>query len=188
MNDEGHGNAGTGASTGQPQPEPAVGAREVVIDVEILDDTDPDNVECRLSSHDGIIQNGRLVFSNDHHPGFVIKFRLTNTNEYSDYVFPNPVPRDPWHDAIWAKPVDDIHDPCPHEEHWNNFRQMDVCDENKSVRVHNPNPSPPNPKNPKAKSQLFKYALRFSKHPESAAVAMCDPIGENQNGPVSLFG
>jgi hypothetical protein len=151
-------------------------AKPVVVDVEITDDSNPDDVQCNLSSKEITIKGGdTLIFSNDHHPGFVITFQLTNTDRYKDYVFPNHVHDDRWHDAIWAKPIDDVHDSCPHLERWTGFWQLGVCKDNKTVTVSNPNP----------RKQLFKFALRFAKNANEAAVAMCDPIGDNQNGPTS---
>jgi hypothetical protein len=161
----------------QPQMETDEPARHVTVNVKIIDDNDPDHVECELSSPDGIVDNGRLVFKNQGHDGFWVKFHLTNTDEYSDYVFPTPQPRRPFRDAIWSKRVDHENESCPHEEQWAEFKQHSVEDDNKSVLVRNPN----------SHKHLFKFALRFTKDPQTDASCMCDPIGDNQNGPILKF-
>jgi len=141
----------------------------VDVEVHLTDDTDKKNVQGNMTSPVG---NGQiLTFDNEHkgvcHDGFIINFNLTDETG-TGYLFAPAAP-----DAMWAKPVEHFGESCPDEQHWNQFRAIEVCNGGNTLRVRNLN----------RKKRKFKFALRFTwsgQHGQD--YAMYDPGGDNNNG------
>lgn len=128
----------------------------------------------RLES--ALLQGGKLTFRNKGHPGFNVFFVIEDP-ERSGYQFPDDEDK-----ALAATPLAGPGTECPGQGvWWNQFRPKAVIkieDRNTTLKVHNPN----------AKGQEcdFGYTLFVTLKPDGTGPYWAlDPIGSNQNGPVS---
>ena len=119
------------------------------------------------------IDHDKLTFKNDHHPGFLVRFNIVDT-QHTNYKFPdNP------DDAMWVQSIQSITpNSCPTTPmHWKGFEATSVTNENMTLEVDNPN----------AAEQLFAFTLRFTPkpHENNPQCEPFDPIGTDKNGPTS---
>lgn len=119
-----------------------------------------------------------LVFQNDHHDGFWVKFHV-NDPDRTEYVFPDSAS-----DAMWVREIEEVTpQSCPTEStYWNGFRAKGVTKANKLLTVRNKN----GPLNGKSE-QLFAFTLLFTKtpHEPNPNCVKFDPMGTNRNGPAA---
>ena len=116
----------------------------------------------------------QIIFSNDHHNGFEIHFRLMGDTK--GYFFP---PNSQKLDAVWSQ----AGSVCPQTKRINKiFRPIRVVEplpphqnERRELIVHNQNPSP--------SEGVFQYNLRVT---NGTDILDLDPGGDNQNGPLSF--
>jgi hypothetical protein len=120
-----------------------------------------------------LLQGGRLVFENDHHPGFDVFFTIDDPDN-SGYLFPKNEKK-----ALSAKEYKEPSDGCPGQgETWSQFSPVVVSADFKTLQVRNLNTI----KTP------FGFSLFVTKTPETGGdYWQLDPIGDNKNGPVTMF-
>ena len=121
---------------------------------------------------------GELIFRNDHFPGFVLFYTL-DAASFGDLVFPD----DP-DQALSSAVIENDGDECPDSGIWDGFEPIRNKSTNQTLAVRNTNG-----KLPPGKSQVkFGYTLYVTADPNgdpSDFIAL-DPIGSNQNGPISF--
>ena len=119
------------------------------------------------------IDEHKLTFSNDHHPGFLVQFDILDPQN-TGYKFPDSVA-----DAMWVQAIQSAGpNTCPSVPmYWDGFKGLNVTNSNMSLVVDNPNSA----------EQLFAFTLRFTKTPHKAKpdCVPFDPIGSDKNGPTS---
>ena len=119
-----------------------------------------------------LLQGKRLTFKNKNFPGFYIYFTLQDPDK-SGYLFPmNPS------DAFASKELTIAGDECPDQgTQWSELVPESVSNDCKTLTVRNYN----------SKVADFGYSLFVTKDPEGDGDFLkLDPIGSNQNGPMSL--
>lgn len=127
-----------------------------------------------------IWQNNQLVFQNNGHNGFYVSFKIQPPKNPGDpqYYFPSDANKDL---AVSAAPLVNPTDGCPPQNAaaWNQFRPDKVTDSNKTLIVHNPNAP--------GKQTLFGFTLFVTTNADGSGPYLAlDPIGSNQDGPVSI--
>jgi hypothetical protein len=116
---------------------------------------------------------GNLIFENDHHPGFHVRFVFTD-NTGGNYCFPPDKDKD---QAVSSQLG--ATNLCPPQGTSEVFRAIRVDGPNNSVLVvHNPNVSPI--------LGAFGYVLWVTKDGGKTYLAL-DPGGVNNNGPTNRF-
>ena len=123
-----------------------------------------------------LLQDNKLTFKNNGHPGFNVLFKIEDP-ESSGYQFPNDKDM-----ALAATPLIGPGTDCPDQGvSWNQFKPKEVINDgvrNTTLRVHNPNAP--------GKECDFGYTLFMTLQPDGPGPYWpLDPIGSNQNGPVS---
>jgi hypothetical protein len=153
----------------RPQPPGPVGRPwEVEVDV-YLESDGPDPCFSIYTSLPIDPSNGNIIFSNNHRPGFNIKFNLVDRTN-SGYEFP-PQPR--VREACWSQ----LGNSCPRSPAWEVFDPRRVSNNGTTLEVYNQNPSPA--------LGAFKYTLRVT-NDGGASYCELDPGGTDQNGPSQL--
>ena len=119
------------------------------------------------------IDHDKLTFKNDHHPGFLVRFNIIDS-QHTLYKFPdNP------DDAMWVQTIDSTTpNNCPNTPmYWDGFKGTRVTNSNMTLDVDNPNTA----------EQLFAFTLRFTLQPHDTNphCEPFDPIGSDKNGPAS---
>lgn len=118
------------------------------------------------------IDDKKLTFKNDHHPGFLVRFNISDPQN-TLYKFPDAVT-----DAMWVQTIQSAGpNSCPTAAtHWDGFKGLEVTNSNMTLVVDNPN----------AAEQMFAFTLRFTKtpHDPNPAFVPFDPIGTDKNGPL----
>jgi hypothetical protein len=111
------------------------------------------------------VQNGNIMFENNHRPGFNIEFNLYDETG-NNYVFP---PQSKVKEACWSK----VGTACPTSEVWEVFDPKRVTNAGSTLEVYNDNPSP--------SLGAFKYTLRVTKDGGTTYCEL-DPGGGDMNG------
>ncbi len=138
--------------------------KDAVVEVELHSDNP---IDFTVTSTDlPIDAKGCLIFCNDHHPGFHIHFKFSDMTN-AGYLFP---PNNDKQEAVWSK----LGASCPESPAHDIFTVISVCQDQKTLKVHNRNPEP-------ALGE-FHYTLRVTKD-GGASYLPLDPGGFNQNGP-----
>lgn len=141
-------------------------AKDATVKVILNLDTDP---PFHLQS--SLLQGDRLVFSNDHHPGFDVYFTIEDPHN-SGYLFPKNEKK-----ALSAKEYKGATDACPDQGvDWSQFSPVDVSTDFKTLHVRNLNQF----------ETAFGFSLFVTTTPQNpnAEYLKLDPIGDNRNGPV----
>jgi hypothetical protein len=135
---------------------------------------EPDNKpNFHLKSH--LLKGDKLVFKNDHFPGFTVDFTIEDPTN-SGYLFPS----DPKM-ALGARKLTNSSDACPAQgDSWKQFEPESVSTDFKTLTVRNLNEF--------ATEFGFTLFVTQSPNPPHGPYLPLDPIGENQNGPPSLDG
>jgi hypothetical protein len=122
--------------------------------------------------------DNELVFKNDHHPGFWVQYKL-DPESFGDLAFPNDETQ-----ALSCAVLHDDEDKCPNSGTWDQFTPHQVKDHNRTLVVRNVNG-----KLPPGKTEVkFGYALFVTDDPNgNGQFHKLDPIGTNENGPISVF-
>lgn len=129
------------------------------------------NVE--LQSDDIPIVDGKLIFKNDGHDGFWVRFNLC-PKTLGDYYFPNTK-----EDALYSAIVHGNEGVCPTSGVWEGFRTQGLDNGNKTLVIRNINGKLP----PNKQEQAFSFTLRVNKDKNSNSDFLeLDPGGINQNG------
>jgi hypothetical protein len=120
-----------------------------------------------------LLKGSKLVFKNDHFPGFSVNFTLDDPTN-SGYLFPS----DPKL-ALGARQKNNPNDDCPSQgDSWKQFEPVSVSTDFKTLTVRNLNES----------ATLFGYTLFVtqSPNPPHGPYLALDPIGQNENGPPTV--
>ena len=128
--------------------------------------------------------NNQLVMNNNGNNGFLISFIIQPPTNPGDpqYYFPSDANKEL---AITANPIVNPTDNCPNSQNgpgskpWSLFKAKSVSSDNKTLVVHDPNPQ--------GQETLFGFTLWVTTNADGSGPYIgLDPIGNNQNGPVSL--
>lgn len=114
-------------------------------------------------------KDGELIFRNDHFPGFIIHFRLKHPSH--GYLFPDSSIPDHLDESLYSSPGAS----CPTSKgQWGQFKAQSVEDNGRTLVVRNMN----------GFKTKFGYTLRVTDD-AGASYLDLDPIGGNENGPIS---
>jgi len=122
-----------------------------------------------------LLKGGRLVFKNEHFPGFTVNFAISDPTN-SGYLFPS----DPKM-ALGAKQIHNPNDRCPAQgDSWKQFEPVSVSTDFKTLTVRNLNEF----------ATDFGFTLFVTQSPSGpqGPYLALDPIGQNENGPPSVDG
>jgi hypothetical protein len=110
-------------------------------------------------------EGGRIIFENNHRPGFHIRFNLIDETG-GNYLFP---PQPKVREACWSQ----VGDTCPQSPVWEVFDPQRVENGGATLKVYNDNPRPA--------LGDFAYTLRVT---NDGGISYCalDPIGGDRNG------
>lgn len=135
---------------------------------------EPDsNPPFHFESH--LLKGGKLTFKNDHFPGFIVDFTISDPTK-SGYLFPNDPKK-----ALGARKLNNSNDACPAQgDPWDQFEPQSVSPDFKTLTVRNLNDF----------STEFGFTLFVtqSPNPPRGPYLALDPIGSNQNGPITIGG
>lgn len=139
-------------------------AREVRVNVH-LDSVRP--LQFRVEPEDEDLKGpeGQIQFTNNCHPGFLVKFVLQRATD--GYLFPRNAQAK---EAIWSEVGDGK---CPQSSKRDVFKAPRVSPDGKILTVTNPNPKPAQGK--------FGYTLRVTNDGGESFLDL-DPGGINNNG------
>ena len=113
------------------------------------------------------VENGNIIFKNNHRPGFYINFNLYDeTGSNPPYTFP---PQPKVKEACWSK----VGSACPTASIWEVFEPLTVTPDGMILRVYNDNPAPG--------LGSFKYTLRVT-NDGGGSYCDIDPGGGDDNG------
>ena len=137
--------------------------RERTVKVEAAVGANPCNVTFTVDEDD-------LKFKNDDggnpKPGYIVYFDIDEPAGLN-CTFHAP-------DPMWVQLVLPGQNGCPCSPcHWDQFRKIDIINGGKTLMVRNENDY----------EQEFAFTLRFDVAGCPGQVFVCDPIGNNQNGP-----
>lgn len=127
------------------------------------------------SFESNLLQGAILTFKNKGRPGFMISFVLANADQ-TGFYFPDDKSK-----ALAAQ-KGTSNDGCPRQgTTWDVFSPVSVSPDNTMLVVNNTNPP--------GKSTDFSFSLFVTQEPHNpdATFLELDPIGSNQDGPISRF-